>query len=103
MKKLGSILSLYILLLAFMPCMDDEINCRMHREMKMEQANNSQQNDIDLCSPFCPCNCCGSVMENQNTSFDITHFEFVSAIQVELLTPLTLSPSAAVWQPPELG
>jgi len=59
MKYLTFILSLYILALNLAPCED---YAALDNEVKTEnlQATNSdhQHQDLDLCSPFCICQCC---------------------------------------------
>ncbi len=60
MKILAFILSLYILALNLTPCEDsvevDVIDSKI--EMTQNGDINESHSDLDLCSPFCQCQCC---------------------------------------------
>jgi hypothetical protein len=70
MKYLAFILSIYILALNLAPCEDYVV---FDNEVKTEitqLANNDHQHQgLDLCSPFCICQCC---------HITATHFKFVN-------------------------
>ncbi|MBC6995058.1 hypothetical protein QWY85_12040 [Neolewinella lacunae] len=67
MRLLTRILSLYILLLAFVPCQDNfflisnEAPAAVHAENPEHEHPDSEHEDH--CTPFCICACCGAVLD----------------------------------------
>ena len=60
LKSIGLILAIYILALNFAPCADnDEAKDLATTSIELvDTDNNHEHSDLDLCSPFCQCNCC---------------------------------------------
>jgi hypothetical protein len=70
MKFLAIILSVYVMWLTVMPCIDKPTDNSVHAvEICSQDQSNQHINDLDLCSPFCTCNCC-------QTNCDITSYMF---------------------------
>ena len=107
MKLLNIILSIYLTVLSCLPCSDLEISHSAISvdEHKIDKDQNSHDEDDDLCSPFCVCNCCGT----QALSFfsEIT-FEFnknTLVIKSPLPTYKSILSSnffGSIWQPPQI-
>ncbi|MCF6307323.1 MAG: hypothetical protein L3J09_05135 [Flavobacteriaceae bacterium] len=58
-KILAFILSIYILALNFTPCEDSSVfDNSSNTELAQLQDFNHDHNALDLCSPFCHCQCC---------------------------------------------
>lgn len=59
MKYLAFILSIYILALNLAPCEDYTVlDNEVQTEISQIFDNDHQHQDLDLCSPFCICQCC---------------------------------------------
>ncbi|MGM5470267.1 DUF6660 family protein [Flavobacteriaceae bacterium LMO-SS05] len=57
MKILAFILSVYILALNFAPCEDSDA-ANDEAKTELSQHIDNDHTDLDLCSPFCQCQCC---------------------------------------------
>lgn len=100
MKFFACILSIYILVLTAMPCCDKPDDIALQKTEMSPRTNNLPSQDIDLCSPFCPCNCCSSPKIQQESmvvceSSPVEHKYFA-----ELTVKLISSVIVPVWQPP---
>jgi len=73
MKIFACILSIYVLALTAIPCIDLQYNNDMHKT-ELAQKSTSGQNDIDYCSPFCTCSCCASPIIYQGYSIHFNCF-----------------------------
>jgi len=101
LKVLAIILSIYIVALTLVPCVDNySESCRDKQEF-VKNDNNSHPLDIDLCSPLCCCSCCG-------TSISIILNIFIpnKIIPIILNFPNTVPKIAEIaysfWQPPKI-
>lgn len=86
MKILAFILSVYILALNFVPCedtvsFDDDITMELSQDL--DHNHSDSNSDVDLCSPFCQCNCC----QIHATSFDLSD---IADIKSDISTELCL-------------
>jgi len=104
MKAFACILSLYILILTAIPCVDvPQDSATQKVEFSQSTCNHHQHNDIDSCSPFCVCSCCVSpisihVYRVSFTCYSITRIQFV-----EYSSSFTSSNTDSIWQPPKLS
>lgn len=115
MKIVNIILSIYIIVLAAYPCADKHIDGTTNASHSLahshvhsqthEQHNHSPEDETDLCSPFCICNCCGqSVLSYVPTVV----FNFHNSIEeIETLNSIYKSNLYAnffssIWQPPQI-
>ena len=100
MRIVAFILSLYVLVLTAIPCVDKPEDTALQKCVLSSKTADHQQ-EIDHCSPFCTCNCCASPKIQQEadvvfTSLEVQYDYFTAA------TPrLTSSHFTAVWQPPQ--
>jgi hypothetical protein len=60
MKFFATILSLYILLLTAIPCVDHPEDHTLQKIEITQSATDNHQHEGDQCSPFCTCDCCVS-------------------------------------------
>ena len=69
------ILSLFFLVLTFVPCADDGIN--LSTESGQIAEGHSDHNDAtEMCPPFCECQCCNSQIITSNlVTFEPVNFE----------------------------
>lgn len=59
MKIFAYILSFVVLALTASPCIDKPLDNTLQKSELTQSANNdNHQNEKDLCSPFCTCQCC---------------------------------------------
>jgi hypothetical protein len=102
-KALAIFLSIYILTLTAIPCMDRP-ECHEMQESTLEQTSDSEHHcENDHCSPFCTCNCCTSPIVVQLAHLQLS----VNTITQKQSTPYFLeqTPSmpTSVWQPPKIS
>ncbi|WP_345247308.1 DUF6660 family protein [Nibrella saemangeumensis] len=100
-------LSVYMLLLSVLPCTDGCLQLRSVGKVSTVAADHHQhegQATSDLCSPFCGCVCCGTVLDTPPVfSFQPVHQ--LPADGTRFAGPLLQFPSPALstWQPPQLA
>ncbi|MDZ7614743.1 MAG: DUF6660 family protein [Flavobacteriaceae bacterium] len=110
MKLVTYIISIYLIALSCMPCVDMEVNSAEHKKNEITSNHNEKSSDHDkennLCPPFCSCNCCGS----QTVSyFKITSFSFLIVTKkIKTQLPSYTSKFASnfygsIWQPPQIA
>lgn len=58
LKILTYILSIIVVILTIMPCIDKPLDKNADTVLITQQANDSTPNEADHCSPFCSCQCC---------------------------------------------
>ena len=87
--------------LTALPCNDIHAINSNYISLELSEQNQNQANDVDLCTPFCFCQCC------QTLSFP-SFYDVVLTNLVE--NPLDnifkesaySSPIASIWQPPKI-
>jgi hypothetical protein len=107
-KTVNFILSIYLVVLACLPCADIEVNSAAHDSIahQSEQDDHSHDKDSDFCAPFCTCNCCGLQIASY---FQITNIEIaLVSILIETKQPVYKSIFASnyfgsIWQPPQIA
>jgi hypothetical protein len=109
MKSLICLLmSFHLLVLSAWPCADGCLKVRVDKQQTAIIASDNHQHDgdktgADLCSPFCGCACCGTVLEpGQTFLFAFAAFSF-SAPRHRTFVPTLPSTSVSCWQPPQIG
>ena len=103
MKILAFILSVYILALNFAPCEDsnnlDTIN---KSDISISNDIEHNHNDLDLCSPFCHCQCCQvHVTDFEMIDFQITSSEISSVVYFHI-DKLGKNIPKSILQPPRV-
>jgi hypothetical protein len=98
MKFSAFIIAFYLLLLAAMPCNDNE---ECENQAKTEQASHTDHEDEEEgCTPFCVCACCPThvyVSDLSNGNLSIPIFSVISS---EINTEINSFISHTIWQPP---
>lgn len=108
MKYLSAILSLYILALAMLPCMDKAEWCLSTETTgdRMELAEAGQHdhsNDLeDFCSPLCTCSCCHINLRTPlQWELNLAPPQLIPNDSPSLISTLIdLSAVTDIWQPP---
>jgi hypothetical protein len=103
MKIFACILSFYIVVLTAIPCVDKPEDHTLQKTEISQKTTDSQQQDIDHCSPFCTCNCCSSSKIQQYQVIAFNNFPILTERVYELSSNYVSSHTAAIWQPPRLN
>lgn len=106
MRIISILFSFYMLWLALVPCHDKEDAMEWNTATDFFTVDNHSQHaqDIETCSPFCVCSCCGQTVAIQ--MFHSTFLKpFVSPKAQEsfVLDNYLPSFSASHWQPPKIS
>ncbi|WP_417884943.1 DUF6660 family protein [Zunongwangia sp.] len=88
-RFIATILSILFLSLSFIPC--DDVANASESEEHIVQSYAHQNNDSDLCSPFCQCHCCHShvvvqdlqVFDIANSCYFTTNFKYLEKNTLE--------------------
>ena len=103
MKFFAYILSIYVVILTIMPCIDDH---SVHVGQNVEfstQTSDNHQNETDHCSPFCTCTCCASPVVFINNEMQIESFSVTQEHQFEYNSSYSSSEHFGIWQPPKIS
>lgn len=104
MKLLVRILSIYILVLSAISCLDAPRDNIAHKTELSQNTTDNHSNDIDFCSPFCVCDCCVSPIISQIVFFHFSSFLFSQErIYLAFKSACISSNLTTVWQPPKLS
>ena len=106
MKLALYILALYTIVLSCIPC-QDEIQLPVSEVSSSyisRNADQNQQNPMDLCSPFCICACCSGITLQYITAIlpDITIFSFPEEKSFTYMFHPGSGNSMIIWQPPRI-
>lgn len=104
MKVIALLISIYILYLVSLPCMDGAACVdNQHSEQTTHHDQGDEHNHADGCSPFCICACCSVTVIITTFHFESDH----SYIPVEVNIPQKQGFSSTdfqfIWQPPQLS
>ncbi|AZA87613.1 hypothetical protein EG349_12835 [Chryseobacterium shandongense] len=107
MKIFVILFSIYFLALSVMPCTDAcDINISNSSKSEFTKISNDQTNYKDVCSPFCSCACCHTVVNFTFQSFKIS--ETKPSFGKQQKFPLWAfnfisSYHGHIWQPPKIN
>lgn len=105
MKLFTHLLSLWLLILACMPCGDRQDCMPSRQETISAKANHEQHtHEGEHCTPFCSCSCCAATSYYRLLTVTIT--PAVSQEQkgyADYKDPYCSEVSYAIWQPPQLS
>ncbi|MBI5538644.1 MAG: hypothetical protein HY951_01185 [Bacteroidia bacterium] len=102
LKFLTIILSIYIVGLTLIPCVDNHRSNDIQLTHLCKQTNDSHSSDVDLCSPFCTCSCCGSSISFVYQIFFKPISVKPSALEYFFRVPFLSEFSLSFWQPPKI-
>ena len=100
MKFLTVILSIYVMILTFMPCADAHVgNADCHSTVQQDQSGEHSE-DIEFCSPFCFCACCQIL-----SLTSIYTIPKINLPDVNIITPSLvqneIESTISFWRPPK--
>lgn len=102
MKYFAFILSVYVLVLTGIPCVDVPKDNTMQKNELSNSSSDHHEHTTDLCSPFCTCDCCVSPILT-NSSIQFTCTSIVQKLLSEYSNSFISSLYATIWQPPKLS
>lgn len=103
MKIFVLILSLYILFLTAIPCVEKPEDCDFDKAGVSGKTSHSHDEDIHHCSPFCTCNCCSSPKIQQDAVMEFNSFQFLLTSITHFSIPKVTPHISTIWQPPRLN
>jgi hypothetical protein len=104
MKILAFILSLYILILTAIPCIDKvQDHAKQTIEIAQNPADHQHGQESDQCSPFCSCVCCATSVIHPDYSIHFKSFSFLQEKFSEQTFSFVSSHFVSIWQPPKLS
>ncbi len=103
MKIFALLLSLFFAVLITVPCND--ANSDFGNELKFEQKHNQDGQHNDICSVFCTCHCCGTVLNVVHFKIPIPEKRGVIHIaEIPDFQNLSLlNIPFGIWQPPKIA
>jgi hypothetical protein len=104
MKFFVCILSIYILVLTAIPCIDKPDDHRFAKNEKTSCTNSHQQHEGNQCSPFCTCNCCVTPVIYQDLVISFDSFSYVEKNFFSHYKSAIFSfHLSSIWQPPQIA
>ena len=101
MKYFAFILSVYVLVLTAIPCVDVPKDDNLHKIELSNTTSDHHENDHDICSPFCTCDCCVSPIIT-NSNIQLTCVPITQTLESEYNNSFISSPFVTIWQPPKV-
>jgi len=104
MKLFACILSIYIVVLTAIPCIDQPDDVHIRTTEIGGHASTNHQHDGDQCSPFCSCNCCATPVIYQFFSVQFDGFLFFEkSTATEYTSAVFFCYLSSIWQPPQIA
>jgi len=105
MRLVACILSIYIVVLTAIPCIDRPGDDHLQKtETGGKTDTGHQHQDGDQCSPFCTCNCCATPVIYQD--FSILFYGSSlneKEISVKYTSAIFSCHLSSIWQPPQIS
>ena len=106
-KWINLILSIYLVVLSCLPCADTlENETIAHTSEIVSKDNQSHEKGLDLCAPFCSCNCCAVQVLNSAPAVTWIFNVETTLIKKPLSSYhsiLTSNFYGSIWQPPQIA
>lgn len=103
MKNIAFILSLYIMVLNVIPCIDLPHDNTLLRMENTQYSTHNTTNDFDHCSPFCSCYFCVTPIIHQANIIQLNSFLLTQEQLFEYHSSFFNSYIVSIWQPPKLS
>ena len=102
MKFIAIILSFYLLALQAVPCNDDDVTIGNDSQtISVVDFDNDHDDDCEICSPFCQCQCCHTPVINTQNFFTETVHELISEEITRRELETFQEVSRRILQPPQ--
>jgi hypothetical protein len=104
MKVLALILSLYILALTTVPCVDG-LSCNPSCNVELSTGGdlNNHHQESDHCSPFCTCSCCATHVIMQEYFVQQAVYSYSVKQEEGYTRTFESNVFISIWQPPKLS
>lgn len=102
-RLLAFILSLYVLVLISIPCVECHDEYALAKTEMAHAAGGSHHHEADHCSPFCTCNCCSMPVVYLVTAIQLCCYVVHLQPYQEYRTSKVSTPTFSIWQPPQLA
>jgi hypothetical protein len=97
------ILSIYIISLTAIPCIDGSFDDH-GQKTELGEKEHHQHHEGDDCSPLCTCNCCATPVIQQDFFIHFDNFTLLQEYNLpEYVSAVTSDYLKNIWQPPQLG
>lgn len=96
---------MYMLVLSLAPC-SDTMECQepVQTNIASYTSHENHSHEAEMCSPFCICACCGSLISFAEPSASLNYLNFASLETRPIYNSiLPLEVHFAIWQPPKIG
>ena len=103
MKIIAIILSVYILVLTAVPCIDVPQDNTLHKTELSTKTSDNHQSNTNNCSPFWPCNSCVAPVVSKVCSLSFNCFSYSQTYFAEYQSGHITNLSLAIWQPPKIA
>lgn len=101
MKFIALILSVYVMVLTTLPCADVHAFDKNSATIELTVQSQHYSNDVDLCSPFCFCNCC-QTLSQANTFYTLQIDILASNLIVPTIVQNEIKSAISFWRPPKI-
>ena len=102
MRFLVYILSVYLLVLTAIPCIDAPQTEVLTCLEGSQGASHDHEKAQDSCSPFCTCQCCASPVVFVDFVMDVCDFELITEYCSTYSMEYVSQGYGLIWQPPKL-
>ncbi|MEE1898573.1 DUF6660 family protein [Flavobacterium rakeshii] len=97
------VLSVYLLILMFIPCSDEHASLYNNQSTEITQATDDFHVGIEVCTPFCICgSCVAAVIIHQITEFSLFIPKQGNKLISNFYQSLKHDFFGSIWQPPQL-
>ena len=103
MKFFATILSVYVMVLITMPCADMPVENNLQKIEIPGQTSQNHPCGTHHCTPFCPCDCCVTLVILEESPVHLDCLEFTHREYSEYSASYIPSFFAFFWQAPKLS
>jgi hypothetical protein len=102
MKVIAIILSIFTFALSVIPCDDEGVFATEQLTSISQSSDHNSHNDIDLCTPFCSCVCCASIVLEPNLHQDNLILEIPTKELNTYFVSFSSNYLSQIYQPPQV-
>ena len=100
---LTRVLSVYLLILMFIPCSDEHASLYIKQATEVTKATHDYHIGIEVCTPFCVCgSCVAAVIIHQIAEFSLFIPKQGNRLISNFYQSLKHDFFGSIWQPPQL-
>ncbi|NWJ52115.1 MAG: hypothetical protein HXX14_14765 [Bacteroidetes bacterium] len=104
MKIFSILMSIYILFMVSLPCVDDIQGCaKIDHKIEVGQTTHHHNSHGDSCSPFCVCSCCSVTVDMAYYVFEANPLKTIEFKVIPFYQERFSTYFNHIWQPPKLA